>query len=471
MATGRGISLSLRVEQLARKTATPVRLEALYRWGVGDADTRLRTAKFLHREIAIRNAQLCKELSVLPYGLAQTAGIVEVAQNFGKYVDWLVDSPTPQSTEDGAQFTELLQRILEDNSDVVNTIGSGVLELRDKLRDTSGEDGYEAIRSEVDLFLDRFFIKRIGLRFLLDHHVQSAVARPGVSGIIHSDVAVGPIVRSAAEEARQLCMQHFGVAPEVTCTGDGDGEPFNRSFDPPRDRQFTYVPSHLRYSCAILLQQACYAVAQQHVDLGSPLPPVSATYAHGTDEVTVRVSDSGGGIPRSAERYVWSYFVVPGDEDEPGLGSRTAIPLGGNLRKAGLPLARLHARYYGGDLVLKYTEGCGLDAFLYMNRLGKNCENLPHGVRVSPSMRDSSVGEETSIFFLDSLTNITEQEGAILIRKLREQRKTLSLKQASADVRAMSSFRPLEDLMTECRRHPEVNSAHGRGSEAQSRKT
>lgn len=425
-------TLSRRVEQLARQSATSVRLDDLYRWGRGDAAKRLRVACFLHREIAIRNAQLCKELSVLPHGLAATEGIAEVRKHFGKYVDLITASPRPDTPEDEKAFTELLQHILQDNDEVVSTVGRGVRELRDAV----GESGYEEIRSEVDLILDRFFIKRIGLRFLLAHHIESAQVKEGVSGIIHSDVSVGAILRDAAAEAHDLCVQHYGVAPPLVVTSDNEG---GRSFGGTsyaRGRQFTYVPSHLRYSCSVLLQQAFYAVAEMHAASGHALPPVSATYAYGEEEVTVRVSDTGGGIPRSEQHYAWSYFIVPGDQDEPGKGARTAIPLGrGNPRKAGLPLARLHARYYGGDLVLKTTEGFGTDAFLYLNRLGRNCENLPHGVRVSPSMRDSSVGEETSIFFLDSLGKITEQEGAILMRKLRDMR----AKQA-AEVAVVSSL-------------------------------
>ena len=45
----------------------------------------------------------------------------------------------------------------------------------------------------------------------------------------------------------------------------------------------------------------------------------------------------------------------------------------------GLPLARLHARYYGGDVVLKSMEGFGTDAYVYLNRLGHGCETSLKG--------------------------------------------------------------------------------------------
>ena len=94
-------------------------------------------------------------------------------------------------------------------------------------------------------------------------------------------------------------------------------------------------------------------------------------------------------------------------------GSITA-PLAGY--GVGLPLSRLYARYFGGDLQLLSMEGFGTDVFLHLNRLGApppcravprhylahppaqfgfagtNCEGLPEPVLVSPAERDSSLG-------------------------------------------------------------------------------
>lgn len=36
----------------------------------------------------------------------------------------------------------------------------------------------------------------------------------------------------------------------------------------------------------------------------------------------------------------------------------------------GLPISRLYARYFGGDLQIISMEGYGTDAYLHLNRLG-----------------------------------------------------------------------------------------------------
>merc|ERR1719487_1252307 len=182
---------------------------------------------------------------------------------FSSYVDMLAEAAQPETVEDYDRFTELIGHIHEDNIKVVDTLGRGVLEVRD----AKGNEHYEEIRSEVDLILDRFFMKRIGLRFLLQHHLEAAEAKPGVSGIIHSHVNTGQILRECAIDARRLCMDKYGCAPEVEVVGDGGAEVSGwgrlADMDLSYDRQFTYVPVHLQFSCSVLLQNACYAVAER----------------------------------------------------------------------------------------------------------------------------------------------------------------------------------------------------------------
>jgi pyruvate dehydrogenase kinase 2/3/4 len=76
---------------------------------------------------------------------------------------------------------------------------------------------------------------------------------------------------------------------------------------------------------------------------------------------------------------------------------------GGNIRGFGLPLARIYARYFGGDLTLKSMEGYGVDSYIYLPVLGSNCENLPQRVLLSPSSQE---GNLASYFHRD----ITEQQ-------------------------------------------------------------
>jgi len=48
-----------------------------------------------------------------------------------------------------------------------------------------------------------------------------------------------------------------------------------------------------------------------------------------------------------------------------------------HVREFGLPLARVYARYFGGELIVKSMEGHGVDAYLYLPVLGVTCEKVP----------------------------------------------------------------------------------------------
>jgi len=43
----------------------------------------------------------------------------------------------------------------------------------------------------------------------------------------------------------------------------------------------------------------------------------------------------------------------------------------------GLPISRLYAQYFGGDLKLISMEGYGTDVYLHLNRLSSSNEPLP----------------------------------------------------------------------------------------------
>lgn len=61
-------------------------------------------------------------------------------------------------------------------------------------------------------------------------------------------------------------------------------------------------------------------------------------------------------------------------EEDEGTGEYRA-PLAGF--GYGLPLSRLYARYFGGDLRLLSMEGYGTDAYLHLSRLSDTEEPLP----------------------------------------------------------------------------------------------
>ena len=104
----------------------------------------------------------------------------------------------------------------------------------------------------------------------------------------------------------------------------------------------------------------------------------------GAEDVTIRVSDQGGGIPRKMTDTLFEYLYTTAPTpqftsscDVPShSGIGTPAPIAGH--GYGLPLSRLYARYFNGDLTLSSIEGYGTEVFVYLQALESEAkERLP----------------------------------------------------------------------------------------------
>jgi pyruvate dehydrogenase kinase 2/3/4 len=118
------------------------------------------------------------------------------------------------------------------------------------------------------------------------------------------------------------------------------------------------------------------------------MPQIRVVVVKGKEDVTIKVADRGGGIPRSKMSNILKFAQSTGGEEENSSDFGRDEVAG--IRGFGLPLARIYARYLGGELTLKSMEGYGLDAYLQLPRLGDSCENLPLPVKFSPGELNSN---------------------------------------------------------------------------------
>jgi pyruvate dehydrogenase kinase 2/3/4 len=130
-----------------------------------------------------------------------------------------------------------------------------------------------------------------------------------------------------------------------------------------------------------LLKNSMRATMEWH-GVDGDLPPIKVVIADGAEneDVVIKISDEGGGIPRSNMKKIWSYLFTTADPSiqEGMVGTQhdvdhcTDSPLAG--LGYGLPISRSYARYFGGDLSIMSMEGYGTDAFIYLARLGNTRE-------------------------------------------------------------------------------------------------
>jgi pyruvate dehydrogenase kinase 2/3/4 len=60
-----------------------------------------------------------------------------------------------------------------------------------------------------------------------------------------------------------------------------------------------------------LLKNSLRAVVEKYgIDYEDQYPPIKLIIAHGKEDITIKISDEGGGIPRSETPLVWTYMVI-----------------------------------------------------------------------------------------------------------------------------------------------------------------
>ncbi|CAK7223756.1 [Pyruvate dehydrogenase (acetyl-transferring)] kinase isozyme 2 [Sporothrix curviconia] len=262
------------------------------------------------------------------------------------------------------RFAQTLHKIKRRHDGVVTTMAQGILEYKRRRQRMQ-------IDHNIQSFLDRFYMSRIGIRMLIGQHIaltdQSHHRDPTYVGIICTKTNVHDLAQEAIENARFVCEDHYGLfeSPKIQLVCNPN-------------LNFMYVPGHLSHMLFETLKNSLRAVVETHGQDKQEFPVTKVIVAEGREDITIKITDEGGGIPRSAIPLVWTYMYTTVDRT-PNLDpdfdkSDFKAPMAGF--GYGLPISRLYARYFGGDLKLISMEGYGTDVYLHLNRLSSSSEPL-----------------------------------------------------------------------------------------------
>ncbi|KAK7977527.1 hypothetical protein PG984_005928 [Apiospora sp. TS-2023a] len=404
------------IRHYANFPATGVSLRQMVQFGEKPSiGTLFRASQFLAEELPIRLAHRVEELNTLPDGLSDMPSVKRVADWYAQSFEEITTLPRPDldkevrqrllkpgrfngktsamlseatpnpSLEQGQyasmnenssggskkphaarryfamvddsgdwppdlqaynqKFSQTLNKIKRRHDGVVTTMAQGILEYKRKRQRMQ-------IDNNIQSFLDRFYMSRIGIRMLIGQHIaltdQSHHRDPTYVGIICTKTNVRDLAQEAIENARFVCEDHYGLfeAPKIQLVCNPN-------------LNFMYVPGHLSHMLFETLKNSLRAVVETHGQDKQEFPVTKVIVAEGREDITIKISDEGGGIPRSAIPLVWTYMYTTVDRT-PNLDpdfdkSDFKAPMAGF--GYGLPISRLYARYFGGDLKLISMEG------------------------------------------------------------------------------------------------------------------
>ncbi|CAF3478496.1 unnamed protein product [Rotaria sp. Silwood1] len=315
---------------------------------------------FLRNELPVRLASMMKEMGHLPSRLLEMPSVKTVNGWYGTSLHEL-DSfrhATP-TTETVKKFTEILQNIRKRHSTVIETLAQGYMEFSD----TGQVKEYE--ESQIQYFLNRFYLSRISIRLLIYQHTMcfgdEVPLHPTHLGFVDPNCLVEDIIKDAFENAQFLCEGYYLQAPSLELRRIN-------AITPEEPIAIAYVPSHLYHMMFELFKNSMRATVEhsESKKSNSALSPIVVDVVKAKEDLTIRISDRGGGIPRSKADKIFRYMYSTAPRPVSLTDSQHSGPTPLAGFGYGLPISRLYARYFNGDLEIHSIDGHGTDAYIYL---------------------------------------------------------------------------------------------------------
>jgi len=368
------------VEEYASQQLRLLSLRYVLEFGRNITDEKLlQSALFLQKELLGRLARPIRNMQSLPFIIGVNPHFRKVYDLYWNSFQQLRASGPILTSEDELTFTETIKQLIHAHTDVINIISRGVHEIR-MLPESVGINF-----DELDGFIDKLLTERISTRALAEQHVSLHLPHPDWIGIIHLSCSPAQIIHSCMERAQKICEQTYGCYPHYLLEGDVE-------------TVFPYIPVHLEYMLFELFKNSLRAVVENdgrgHGLPSSGVLPAIVIRINRGDDVTIRLSDQGGGIKKDQQHKVWSYGYTtvtsnnPSSSSQGGFGSNLMgepaglgqdfADRGGNPMAGlgyGLPMVRLYARYLAGDVSFVSMPGYGTDFYLTLKPISFDSEH------------------------------------------------------------------------------------------------
>ncbi|KAI1147520.1 branched-chain alpha-ketoacid dehydrogenase [Nemania diffusa] len=413
------------LDEWVAKEARPISLRQLMVFGRSLTESRLiSSANYVRTELPTRIAHRIRDMQRLPYVVVTNQHISDVYELYYTAFDTFRRVKEIKSLEDNERFCGIISEMLRAHLGVIPKLAMGILECNGLMP-----------AAKLDRFMNTILRSRISRRVIAEQHLalsetfNSDWFSPGAKlsesefiGEVFLKCVARDVVERCGHAAQDLVRSAYGpdaAVPEIRIDGH-------------LNVTFPYILTHLQYIIGELLRNSVQAVVEHHrknpTKHGSQPPPIEVTLCETQQQVIIRISDRGGGVPRDVLPYLWSFGKGPStDQRLENLGqvplmaatlqelridgnftelqnlfpsptnrqharpadwpTRAAYNHNGSLTTLSmrppnlrlgisLPLSRVYAEYWAGSLELHSLEGYGVDAFLQISKLGNKNEQL-----------------------------------------------------------------------------------------------
>merc|ERR1740129_15655 len=346
-------------------------------------------AVHLHETLKVGLARCAMRLSEMPFGFCNAPSIKRVAaayvQDFRQVLHY--ERSFGHQGFGNQEYHEITKKIFNGHRGTMLDVAKGVFEYTEDLTAIFGKEVKlaevrEQVRALKDLEkeLDEFFTERLTLRLLGSHvhnlHSKKPVGKEMV-GVVNVNTQPIVILSRAFAAVRFMCKRDFNMAPDLKVNGVMHDEYILTEAS---KQHFSYVHTHLFYIFLELIKNAARASVERGVadhaaagGKGRPELPllqvdIPREQSVWNKERSIKLADHGTGMTRGVLSKAFSYYYSsvkgrPTVSEEVSDFDRR-VPLAGF--GFGLPVSRVMARYFDGNIDLNSLPGKGTDVYVYL---------------------------------------------------------------------------------------------------------
>ncbi|KAI7871558.1 branched-chain alpha-ketoacid dehydrogenase kinase [Spinellus fusiger] len=357
------------LETYVQQKATPVTIRQLISYQRHkNIKNVLTSANYVRTELPIRLAHRIRAFQHLPFIVGTNPYLQAVYSMYWDAFERLRKISPITTLQENKAFCEIIHGTLEDHRVVIPRLAIGVSECMDHLP-------FE----RLDMFMNSLLRSRISRRVLAEQHLVLSEYTPADKSSLHNTFIFSHCsAQDTVHQCNQLAqdyirsLYHKGKdwrAPEIVVLGETE------------DIQFSYVAEQIQYIVYQLLSNALrHTVLSHNTNTNTKdYPPVQVTLCSNATDVFFRISDRGGGMPGEVYRSLWSYGIRRqifknfrhAPYHSASVSDQTTMPLG-----IGLPMSKVYAEYWGGEISVVTMEGWGTDSYVRIPKLGTQNENI-----------------------------------------------------------------------------------------------
>mmetsp|Transcript_37078 Transcript_37078/g.90450 ORF Transcript_37078/g.90450 Transcript_37078/m.90450 type:complete len:341 (+) Transcript_37078:35-1057(+) len=240
----------------------------------------------------------------------------------------------------------------------------------DELRDFH-EPPWTSTNHTMQSLMEWSFSELLAYRVLGQRHAELLPDANAGSLMVQADFPLDELLRDSIEDSRAFCREKFGDAPEVELKQLSEGA----------STLALALPAYIHFPLHELLKNSMGAhVRRIGPDRLDELPPIQVTFSVHDGWAGLEIADFGGGWKSPSGMEESALFLVTtnhGREPNYHYSRSFGSPFEG--LGMGLPLAKLHARYLGGNLQLNSLPGVGARAFVVFDASGMRTDAVCNG--------------------------------------------------------------------------------------------